>query len=78
MKTTVSIPDDLFGKAEALARKARKSRSEVYAEALREYVARHDPDSITCALDRVVETLEDEDKLFVSASARRTLEQTDW
>jgi metal-responsive CopG/Arc/MetJ family transcriptional regulator len=57
MKTAVSIPDDVFEQAERLARKSRKSRSEIFSAALREYVARHDPDEVTDALNRVCETL---------------------
>ena len=44
MKTAISIPDDVFNEAEALARRTKKSRSEVYARAVREYVARHSAD----------------------------------
>ena len=37
MKTAVSIPDDVFERAERLAKRARHSRSEVFSRALREY-----------------------------------------
>ena len=53
MKTAVSIPDDVFHKVERLARGAGRSRSEVHSAALIEYVARHAPDEITDAMDRV-------------------------
>jgi metal-responsive CopG/Arc/MetJ family transcriptional regulator len=36
MKTAVSIPDDLFEQAEELARRSKKSRSQLFADALRE------------------------------------------
>ncbi len=41
MKTAVSIPDQVFEKVERLARRARRSRSEVFSAVLSEYVARH-------------------------------------
>ncbi|PYT05293.1 MAG: hypothetical protein DMF60_12445, partial [Acidobacteria bacterium] len=44
MKTAVSIPDEVFEKAERLARRMKKSRSELFSRALDEYVARHAPD----------------------------------
>jgi len=44
MKTAVSIPDDVFEKAERHARRMGKSRSQLYNHALAEYVARHAPD----------------------------------
>jgi metal-responsive CopG/Arc/MetJ family transcriptional regulator len=36
MKTAVSVPDDLFAQADRLAKRSRRSRSEVYSAALRE------------------------------------------
>ena len=53
MKTAVSIPDDVFEKAERFAKRAKRARSEVFAAALREYVSRHSPDEVTDAMDRV-------------------------
>lgn len=53
MKTAISLPDGLFKEAERLARRQRKSRSRLYAEAIAEYVARHDPDWITQRLNEV-------------------------
>ncbi|MBK8295132.1 MAG: ribbon-helix-helix protein, CopG family [Solirubrobacterales bacterium] len=43
MKTAVSIPDELFAQADQLADRMGKSRSEVYREALADYVARREP-----------------------------------
>lgn len=78
MKTAVSIPDDVFEKAERLARRARKSRSEVYSAALREYVARHAPDDVTDALNSVCDTLGDDHEPFVAAAASRILGKSEW
>ena len=55
MKTAVSIPDDVFKEAEALARRRKVSRSRLYADALREFVTRHDPDAISESWTRAVE-----------------------
>jgi len=38
MKVAISLPDPLFRSAETLARKLGKSRSQLYAEAIAEYV----------------------------------------
>lgn len=79
MKTAVSIPDDVFAQAEALAQRAKRSRSEVYARALSEYVARHDPDRVTEALDRVLSEIDEQEKDgFTARAARRTLRRTAW
>ena len=78
MKTAVSIPDEVFEKVERLARRRRKSRSEVFSAALREYVARHAPDEIEEAMNNVCDKLGDQDDEFVSEAARRILENVEW
>ncbi|MBA3234153.1 MAG: ribbon-helix-helix protein, CopG family [Propionibacteriales bacterium] len=42
MKTAISIPADLFRSTEDLAIKLGKSRSQLYREALAEYLLRRD------------------------------------
>jgi metal-responsive CopG/Arc/MetJ family transcriptional regulator len=78
MKTAVSIPDEVFEKVERLARRAGRSRSEVFAAALAEYVARHAPDEVTEAMDRVCADVGDQEDAFVSAAGHRVLENTEW
>ena len=53
MKTAVSIPDPIFDEAERVAGRLGKSRSQMYAEALAEYVAQHRDEKVTEALNRV-------------------------
>jgi metal-responsive CopG/Arc/MetJ family transcriptional regulator len=78
MKTAVSIPDEIFEKVERLARRAKRSRSEVFSAALKEYIARHAPDEITEAINRVCDKAENQTDEFVAAAARRVLEKTEW
>jgi antitoxin MazE6 len=78
MKTAVSIPDEVFEKVERLARRAGRSRSEVFSAALSEYVARHAPDEVTDAMDRVIANVGDQQDAFISAAARQVLENTEW
>jgi predicted transcriptional regulator len=80
MKTAVSVPDDVFAGAERLARRAGRSRSDVYSAALREYVARHDPDLVTEAIDATIDALGDDARPeeFVEAAALGTMASTDW
>jgi metal-responsive CopG/Arc/MetJ family transcriptional regulator len=77
MKTAVSIPDDVFDKVERLARRGKRSRSEVFSAALREYVARHSPDEVTEAINRVCDQVGGQQDEFVSEAARRILEKTE-
>lgn len=78
MKTAVSIPNGVFEKAERLARRMKKSRSELYSRALCEYLARHAPDHVTEAMDQVCAELGAELDGFVSAASRRVLERSEW
>jgi predicted transcriptional regulator len=78
MKTAVSVPDDVFERAERLARRSGRTRSDVYSAALREYVARHAPDEVTEALDRAFADGEQPADAFVRAAAARTLAGSEW
>jgi metal-responsive CopG/Arc/MetJ family transcriptional regulator len=53
MKVAVSIPDPLFKSAERLAKKLKKPRSQLFAEALLAYVQAHEPKAITENLNEV-------------------------
>lgn len=78
MKTAVSIPDDVFQGVERLARRTKKSRSRLFSDALREYLARHAADELTEAMDRVCAELGATKDSFVSSAARRVLERSEW
>ncbi len=78
MKTAVSIPDDVFERAERLARRMKKSRSQLFSSALAEYVARHAPDHVTEAMDAVCAEIGLQPDLFVSAASRRILRRSEW
>lgn len=78
MKTAVSIPNELFDMAERLARRSRKSRSRLFSDALREYVARRSPDKITEAMDEAMAQIGESNDPFVAAASRRRLEQSEW
>lgn len=78
MKTAVSIPDDVFLDADRIARRAKKSRSQLYSDALREYIARHEPDEVTEAMNRVVDSLDQPVDPFVRLAGRRTLLRNEW
>ena len=83
MKTAISIPDDLFADAERLARTLNKSRSRLYGDAVREYLARHSAERVTETLDALCVELAPDAGLvpgseFTQGAARRTLERSDW
>lgn len=53
MKVAISVPDPVFQAAERLAKERGVPRSQLFAEALEEYLAQHGPKAITAQLDRV-------------------------
>ena len=78
MKTAISIPDKIYRHAERLSRRLKKSRSQVYTEAVTEYIARHDPEAVTDAMNRVCDATDTRPDPAMSAAARRTLEGVEW
>ena len=78
MKTAISVPDHIFGRAERLARRSGRSRSELYSTAMAEFLARHEIDEVTAAIDRVVESVGKENDDFLSEAASRILRDTEW
>jgi metal-responsive CopG/Arc/MetJ family transcriptional regulator len=53
MKTAISIPDKVFRSADALAKRLGISRSELYATAINEFLAKHRSRQVTTCLDEV-------------------------
>jgi metal-responsive CopG/Arc/MetJ family transcriptional regulator len=79
MKTAISLPDRVYRDAERHAKRTRKSRSRLYAEALSEYLARHAPDEITEGMNAVVDQLGDaHSDRFVSRATRQVLTGVEW
>lgn len=78
MKTAVSVPNEVFERADRLAKRLEVSRSELYSRALREFLARHSADEVTQALDQLCEDLDTSSDDFVREASRRVLEATEW
>ena len=80
MKTAISIQDDIFEAAEKTARELRISRSELYAKAVREFVARHSGKNITQRLNRIYGDEGEESALDyrLAEMQSRSLEREKW
>lgn len=78
MKTAISIPDDLFDKAERLAHRSKRSRSRIFSDAVREYLARHSPEEVTEAANRACSEIGDVEDRFTASAARRIFERNQW
>ena len=76
MKTAISLPDELFASADSLAKRMRVSRSELYATAVAEYVAKHRSEGVTARLNAVYADLPDAvDPALRRAQARSVAER---
>ena len=78
MKVAVSIPDDVFAEAEALAKRLKSSRSEIYSRALGEFIGTHAPDRVTERMNDVVRDVGPEPDAFSVAAGRQVLKKTEW
>ena len=78
MKTAISIRDDIFEEAERLAKRLKTSRSQLYTRALAEFLARHDDDRITEAMNTVVDEMGPEVEGFTREASRQTLRRVEW
>lgn len=80
MKTAISVPDDVFARADALARKQGRSRSELYSTALREYLTRNEEDELTDRINAALALAEPDPELdaFVDRAADLTLRRVEW
>ena len=78
MKTAVSIPNDLFEGADCLARRTRRSRSRLFSDALREYLAHHTPDNVTELMNKALAEIGAGKDKLPSSAARTTLQRVEW
>jgi metal-responsive CopG/Arc/MetJ family transcriptional regulator len=78
MKTAISLPDELFSAADSLADRLGVSRSELYATALEEFVAKHSEDEITARLDHLYAAEPSALDAPLRRAQRRSLGAEDW
>lgn len=71
MKTAISLPDTLFRSGDTLAKRLGVSRSELYARALEEFVAKYKASHLTQRLNAVYAEEESRlDPAFLAVQAR--------
>jgi len=78
MKIAISVPEAVFRAAERHAQRSRKSRSQLYAEAVAEYLHRHAPDDVTEAMNQVIDKVGTAPDPFVQASAQSVPARVEW
>lgn len=78
MKTAISLPDELFRRAEDLARRLGIPRSQLYARALSDYVAANSPEHTTAALNDVYADAASSLEPAIAAAQSAVLAEEDW
>lgn len=78
MKTAISIPDDIFDAAEAVAQRLGMSRSELYATAVQAFVASQKQRGVKEALDAVYTTEDARLDPVVARLQAHSLQQDEW
>jgi len=78
MKVAVSIPDPIFEDAEYLARRLGKARSQLYADAIAEYVGVYRTEAITEQLNTVYEKGGSRLDPVIESAQFQSLGKEDW
>lgn len=80
MKTAISIPDQIFRRAEAAAKRLGLSRSELFTRAAVEFLKAHPPEDVTASYDRAFAEPESDRRLTAQRRrvARAALRNIEW
>lgn len=78
MKIAVSLPDHLFNAAEQLAEELRIPRSQLYAEALANYLSTHRGPAITAKLNEIHGAMSMPVEAALTSAQLRTLNHEAW
>ncbi len=78
MKTAISLPEAVFKEAERFAKRTHRSRSQLYSEAIKEYLARHSNNDITETMNEIIDRIGIVDNTFIHVASKRTLRKEQW
>jgi len=78
MKPSISIPNSIFEAAEKLARRFGISRSQLYANAVTEYLRLHQSDRVTEKLNEIYENESSELDPICHALQLSSLQKDEW
>lgn len=78
MKTAISLPDELYQEADAVADRIGVSRSQLYAMALAEYLAKFRSEDVTAQLNVVYAEEPDTRDGALRAAARKSVRRAAW
>jgi predicted transcriptional regulator len=78
MKVAISLPDPVFKAAEHLAQRLKKSRSQLYAEAIAEYIGARGANAVTDRLNAVYASESAEVDKALKQAQLKTLSHETW
>ena len=78
MKTAVYLPDTLFDRADKLAKNLKVSRSQLFQDALEQYLINFEAKKITKKLDQIYGEVKRDDLQFIKRSAQNSITTTEW
>jgi metal-responsive CopG/Arc/MetJ family transcriptional regulator len=78
MKTAISLPDPLFEAADALAERLGVSRSQLFATAVAEFLAKHQGRKVTERLDAIYGREQDTLDPAMRRAQARSVETDTW
>ena len=78
MKVAISLPDPVFSAAEKLAHRLRVSRSQLYAQAIEEYLGKRQDSLVTERLNAVYATGQEPVDPGLTAARRGGIGQEAW
>jgi hypothetical protein len=78
MKTAISIPNEVFEAAEKMARRLGLSRSQLYTNAVSEFLRRHFSDDVTEKLNQIYDTESSELDPGTRALQYASIDEGDW
>lgn len=78
MKTAISVPDEVFEAAERAAKKLGVSRSEFYANAVREFIERYGREGITETLNEVYASIQSDLDKPLEAMQWSSIPKEEW
>jgi metal-responsive CopG/Arc/MetJ family transcriptional regulator len=78
MKTAIYIPDDIFRTAERIAQHLKISRSELYARAVKEYIAELEAESTTEKLNMIYAQEDSRLDHALLQAQKRVLQDEEW
>lgn len=82
MKTAISIPDDLFATVKKMSKKLSISRSQFFAEAVRDYIAKQKNKELLETLNRVYTEVDTKQEIELRKQGKKhyskLLETEEW